>query len=67
MSEIHNVISVAFSADEAENLSNMEICRFACSMQDTLKEIQKGLEIQFSRIIGDLEGTLACDGMESYT
>ncbi|KAL9685574.1 hypothetical protein QQ045_023025 [Rhodiola kirilowii] len=66
--EIQTGISSTFCevADEVKKISSIDMSRFACCMRDLLKEVQNGLEIQSSRIIGDLEGTLACDGMESY-
>lgn len=31
--------------------------------KSNLKEIQRNLEVRIARIIGDLEGTLACEGI----
>ncbi|KAL7147331.1 hypothetical protein ABFS83_06G100400 [Erythranthe nasuta] len=36
--------------------------RFADGLKKLFQEVQRGLEVRISRIIGDLEGTLACDG-----
>jgi len=36
---------------------------FADSVRTLFQEVQRGLEVRISRIIGDLEGTLACEGM----
>lgn len=39
------------------------IGQFADIARSLLREIQRGLEVRISRIIGDLEGTLACVGI----
>ncbi|ONK69230.1 uncharacterized protein A4U43_C05F20690 [Asparagus officinalis] len=40
---------------------NME--QFADVIGTLFRDIQRGLEVRIARIIGDLEGTLACDGI----
>lgn len=37
--------------------------RFAENIKSLFQEVQRGLEVRISRIIGDLGGTLARDGM----
>lgn len=36
---------------------------FADIVRTLFREVQRGLEVRIARIIGDLEGTLACDGI----
>lgn len=36
---------------------------FADLVRALFREIQQGLEVRIARIMGDLEGTLACDGI----
>ncbi|CAL1404486.1 unnamed protein product [Linum trigynum] len=42
---------------------SINIKRFADNVKALLQEVQRGLEVRIARIIGDLEGTLACQGM----
>lgn len=37
--------------------------RFADSVRTLFHDVQRGLEVRIARVIGDLEGTLACEGM----
>ncbi|KAJ8491190.1 hypothetical protein OPV22_012911 [Ensete ventricosum] len=37
--------------------------QFADIVRTLFREIQRGLEVRIARVIGDLEGTLACDGI----
>uniref|UniRef100_A0A7N1A014 Uncharacterized protein n=1 Tax=Kalanchoe fedtschenkoi TaxID=63787 RepID=A0A7N1A014_KALFE len=62
LGEMLTGISVAL-CEVAEEASSIDMTRFGRSVRDLLKEVQKGLEIQSSRIIGDVEGTLACEEM----
>lgn len=50
-------------AEELDMSASFDMNRFADSIRTLLQEVQRGLEVRISRIIGDLEGTLACDGM----
>ncbi|GFQ06483.1 hypothetical protein PHJA_002792300 [Phtheirospermum japonicum] len=50
-------------AEKPENPESFDVKRFADSIRTLFQEVQRGLEIRISRIIGDLEGTLACDGI----
>ncbi|CAL1366375.1 unnamed protein product [Linum trigynum] len=42
---------------------SINIKMFADNVKALLQEVQRGLEVRIARIIGDLEGTLACQGM----
>ncbi|XP_011075966.1 myosin heavy chain, striated muscle [Sesamum indicum] len=46
--------------EKIEKPESFDVERFADSI---FREVQRGLEVRISRIIGDLEGTLACDGI----
>lgn len=37
--------------------------QFSDIVRTLFREIQRGLEVRIARVIGDLEGTLACDGI----
>ncbi|KAL2339605.1 hypothetical protein Fmac_007545 [Flemingia macrophylla] len=50
-------------AEEMEKSSGIDMNRFADSIKNLFHEVQRGLEVRTSRIIGDLEGTLAREGM----
>lgn len=50
-------------AEEMEKSAGIDMKRFADSIRNLFLEIQRGLEVRTARIIGDLEGTLACEGM----
>ncbi|KAL6508305.1 hypothetical protein OROHE_021847 [Orobanche hederae] len=50
-------------AEKLEKPESFDMKRFADSIRALFQEVQKGLEIRISRTIGDLEGTLACDGI----
>ncbi|KAF5731263.1 Ribonuclease P protein subunit P38-related isoform 2 [Tripterygium wilfordii] len=50
-------------AEEIDKPASFDMKRFADSVRTLLQEVQRGLEVRISRIIGDLEGTLACEGM----
>lgn len=43
--------------------SGFNMSQFADIVKNLFKEVQRGLEVRIARIIGDLEGTLACDGI----
>lgn len=42
---------------------SIDMKRFVDSVQTLLNQVQHGLEIRVSRIIGEVESTLACDGI----
>ncbi|KAF5450425.1 hypothetical protein F2P56_030779 [Juglans regia] len=50
-------------AEELIKTANFDMKSFAESVGTLFQEVQKGLEVRISRIIGDLGGTLACEGM----
>jgi hypothetical protein len=50
-------------AQELNKTASFDMKCFADSVKTLFQEIQRGLEVRISRIIGDLEGTLACEGM----
>lgn len=50
-------------AEKIEKPESFDMKRFADSIRTLFREVQRGLEVRISRIIGDLEGTLACDGI----
>ncbi|KAJ7965331.1 Ribonuclease P protein subunit P38-related isoform 1 [Quillaja saponaria] len=51
-------------AEEMEKNANIDMNRFADSIKTLFQEVQRGLQVRIARIIGDLEGTLACEGMK---
>lgn len=51
------------AVEEFETPASFDMKRFAENIRTLFQEVQRGLEIRISRIIGDLEGTLACDGI----
>ncbi|KAK4277576.1 hypothetical protein QN277_015553 [Acacia crassicarpa] len=50
-------------AEEMEKNAGIDMKRFADSIRNMFLEVQRGLEVRTVRIIGDLEGTLACEGI----
>lgn len=63
--EIQSKIASGFveAGEELDESASFDLKRFADSVKTLFKEIQRGLEIRIARIIGDLGGTLACDGI----
>lgn len=53
-------------AGELDTPASFDMKRFADNISTLFKEVQRGLEVRISRIIGDLEGTIACDGIIYY-
>ncbi|ESQ43208.1 hypothetical protein EUTSA_v10012800mg [Eutrema salsugineum] len=51
------------STESSTSSSCFDPERFAESIKSLFQEVQRGLEVRISRIIGDLEGTLAREGM----
>ncbi|KAL6963438.1 hypothetical protein U1Q18_031789 [Sarracenia purpurea var. burkii] len=47
----------------AAGAGGFDMKRFADSVGTLFREVQRGLEVRIARIIGNLEGTLACDGI----
>lgn len=50
-------------AEEIGISINLDMTRFSDGLRSLFQDVQGGLEVRIARIIGDLEGTLACDGM----
>ncbi|XP_004309143.1 PREDICTED: golgin subfamily A member 6-like protein 22 [Fragaria vesca subsp. vesca] len=50
-------------AVELEKCASFDMNRFTEFIRTLFQEVQRGLEVRIARMIGDLEGTLACDGM----
>ncbi|KAL9225414.1 hypothetical protein vseg_001343 [Gypsophila vaccaria] len=50
-------------ASEFEGSASFDMNRFAETIQSLFKDVQRGLEVRASKIIGDLGGTLTCDGI----
>ncbi|XP_022888781.1 uncharacterized protein LOC111404224 [Olea europaea var. sylvestris] len=61
--EVQTKIASSFIGDieEVEKPANFDMKRFADTVRTLFREVQRGLEVWISRLIGDLEGTLACD------
>lgn len=57
-------ILVGFITTESSaSISSFDPDRFAENIKSLFQEVQRGLEVRISRIIGDLGGTLAREGM----
>ncbi|KAG9448218.1 hypothetical protein H6P81_014346 [Aristolochia fimbriata] len=65
LTEIQSRISSNISGglEGSEKCEGFDIRQFADNVRTLSREVQRGLEIRISRIIGDLEGTLACEGI----
>ncbi|PRQ60371.1 hypothetical protein RchiOBHm_Chr1g0380441 [Rosa chinensis] len=50
-------------AVELQKCPSFDMNRFTEFIRTLFQEVQRGLEVRIARMIGDLEGTLACDGM----
>lgn len=63
--EVQSKIASGFveAGEDLDESASFDLKRFADSVRTLFKEVQRGLEIRISRIIGDLGGTLACDGI----
>ncbi|KAH7543823.1 hypothetical protein JRO89_XS15G0025700 [Xanthoceras sorbifolium] len=64
--EIQSRIASGFVGltEELDNKSvSFDKQRFIDTVKTLFQEIQRGIEVRIARIIGDLEGTLACEGM----
>ncbi|CAI9767725.1 unnamed protein product [Fraxinus pennsylvanica] len=61
--EVQTKIASSFIGDieEVEKPVSFDMKRFAETVRTLFREVQRGLEVRISRLIGDLEGTLACD------
>lgn len=65
LTEIQLKIAIGFigAAEELGKYGTFDVKRFADGVRTLFQEVQRGLEVRIARIIGDLEGTLACDGI----
>ncbi|XP_075650679.1 uncharacterized protein LOC142621246 [Castanea sativa] len=63
--EIQSKIASGFVGvtEEIHKTASFDMKRFADSVRTLFQEVQRGLEVRIARIIGDLEGTLTCEGM----
>ncbi|XP_073124065.1 uncharacterized protein [Henckelia pumila] len=63
--EVQAKIASGFVCDteDIEKPATFDMKRFADSIRTLFREVQRGLEVRISRIIGDIEGTLACNGI----
>ncbi|XP_057507887.1 uncharacterized protein LOC130790847 [Actinidia eriantha] len=63
--EIQSKITSGFAeaGEELDGSASFDMNRFADSVRTLFRDVQRGLEVRIARIIGDLEGTLARDGM----
>ncbi|KAK9672426.1 hypothetical protein RND81_12G099800 [Saponaria officinalis] len=50
-------------SSEFSGSASFDMQRFAETIQSLFKDVQRGLEVRASKIIGDLGGTLTCDGI----
>ncbi|XP_047958670.1 myosin-10-like isoform X2 [Salvia hispanica] len=53
-------------AEDIEKHGSFDIETFGASLKTLFRETQRGIEVRISRIIGDLEGTLARDGFTTW-
>lgn len=51
------------AAERLDGPGSRDMKRCGDNVGTIFKEVQRGLEIRIARIIGDVEGTLACDGI----
>ncbi|KAF8379734.1 hypothetical protein HHK36_029182 [Tetracentron sinense] len=63
--EIQSRIASGFveGAEELVGSASFDMRRFTDGVRTLFREVQRGLEVRIARIIGDLEGTLACEGI----
>ncbi|XWS50341.1 hypothetical protein CRYUN_Cryun12cG0079800 [Craigia yunnanensis] len=61
--EIQSKIASGFIGVELDKTATFDMKRFSDNMRSLFQEVQRGIEVRIARIIGDLEGTLACEGM----
>lgn len=62
--DIQSKISHSFGSIRGlEESAGFNIEQFADVIRSLFREIQRGLELRIARIIGDVEGTLACNGI----
>ncbi|GMJ13606.1 hypothetical protein like AT5G53020 [Hibiscus trionum] len=61
--EIQTKITSELNGVELDKTTTFDMKRFSDNIKSLFQEVQRGLEVRIARIIGDLEGTLACEGM----
>ncbi|XP_057993925.1 uncharacterized protein LOC110655311 isoform X2 [Hevea brasiliensis] len=63
--EVQSQIASGFagSPEDVDKSVSFDMKRFTDNIRTLFQEVQRGLEVRIARIIGDLEGTLACEGM----
>ncbi|XP_021279150.1 uncharacterized abhydrolase domain-containing protein DDB_G0269086 isoform X4 [Herrania umbratica] len=64
--EVQSKIASGFIGVELDKSATFDMKRFADNIRSLFQEVQRGLEVRIARIIGDLEGTLACEGMTHF-
>ncbi|CAA2968982.1 interaptin-like isoform X1 [Olea europaea subsp. europaea] len=66
--QVQTKIASGFERDieEIEKPANFDMKRFADTIKTLFREVQRGIEVGISRLIGDLEGTLACDSIVHF-
>ncbi|XP_057951553.1 uncharacterized protein LOC131146183 [Malania oleifera] len=60
---VHGFVEVT---EELDGSASFDMKQFADVVRNLFREVQRGLEVRISRIIGDLEGTLACEGITQF-
>ncbi|XP_022734162.1 myosin heavy chain, muscle-like [Durio zibethinus] len=61
--EIQSKIAIGFIGVELDKTATFDMKRFSDNIRSLFQDVQRSLEVRIARIIGDLEGTLACEGM----
>lgn len=62
--EMQSRITFGFAGTEGfSETMGFNIRQFSDVVKTLFRDIQRGLDVRIARIIGDLEGTLACDGI----
>ncbi|KAF2291901.1 hypothetical protein GH714_036061 [Hevea brasiliensis] len=63
--EVQSKIASGFAGvpEELDKSVSFDMKCFTDNVRTLFQEVQRGLEVRIARIIGDLEGTLACEGM----
>lgn len=65
--EIQDKVGSTFvgTKEEGDGSTILDLSRFGDNIRTLLGEVQRGLEVRISQVIGNLEGTLARDGINS--
>ncbi|KAG4207204.1 hypothetical protein ERO13_A03G052000v2 [Gossypium hirsutum] len=64
--EIQSKTAPGFNGVELDKTATFDMKQFSDNIKSLFQEVQRGLEVRIARIIGDLEGTLACEGMTHF-